>query len=75
VAPFTNPAVLGGDERFMELPRAYVMCLQDRAIKPALQRLMLERAGCDPVIEIDTDHLVWASRPDELAAALDRLAT
>jgi hypothetical protein len=35
---------------------------------------MLERAGCDPVIEIDTDHAVWASRPDELVAALDRLA-
>jgi hypothetical protein len=49
------------------------MCLQDRAIKPPLQRLMLERAGCDPVIEIDTDHCPWASRPDELAAALDRL--
>jgi hypothetical protein len=51
------------------------MCLQDRAVKPALQRLMLERAGCDPVIEIDTDHSVWASRPEELVAALNRLAT
>jgi len=28
---------------------------------------MLAAAGCDPVIEIDTDHAVWASRPDELA--------
>jgi pimeloyl-ACP methyl ester carboxylesterase len=77
VAPFTHPASLNGAgrERFAELPRAYVMCLQDRAIKPALQRRMLETAGCDPVIEIDTDHCVWASRPDELVAALDRLAT
>ena len=77
VVPFTNPAQLDGpgSERFAALPRAYVMCLQDRAIKPALQRLMLERAGCDPVLEIDTDHSVWASRPDELVAALDRLAT
>jgi len=76
VVPFANPAQLEGpdSERFAALPRAYVMCLQDRAIKPALQRLMLERAGCDPVIEIDTDHSVWASRPDELVAALDRLA-
>jgi pimeloyl-ACP methyl ester carboxylesterase len=76
VAPFTRPASLGGSgrERFAELPRAYVMCLEDRAIKPALQRLMLERAGCDPVVEIDTDHSVWASRPDELAAALARFA-
>jgi pimeloyl-ACP methyl ester carboxylesterase len=76
VAPFTHPASLDGPgrERFAELPRAYVMCLEDRAIKPALQRLMLERAGCDPVVEIDTDHSVWASRPDELAAALARFA-
>jgi pimeloyl-ACP methyl ester carboxylesterase len=76
VAPFTHPASLDGSgrERFAELPRAYVMCLQDRAIKPALQGLMLQRAGCDPVLEIDTDHAVWASRPDELAATLDRLA-
>lgn len=73
VAPFTHPVRLDGDE-FAALPRAYVTCLQDRAIKPALQRLMFERAGCDPVIEIDTDHCVWASRPDELVAALDRLA-
>jgi pimeloyl-ACP methyl ester carboxylesterase len=75
VAPFTHPVrIVDGDGAFAKLPRAYVMCLQDRAIRPALQRFMLERAGCDPVIEIDTDHSVWASRPDELVAALDRLA-
>jgi len=73
VAPLTHPVRIDGDAAFEQLPRAYVMCLQDRAIRPPLQRLMLERAGCDPVIEIDTDHMVWASRPDELAAALDRL--
>ena len=76
VAPFTHPVALGGPDAdaFAALPRAYVTCLQDRAIKPALQRRMLEAAGCDPVIEIDTDHSVWASRPDELAAALNRIA-
>ena len=74
VAPFTHPVRIDGGEAYDRLPRAYVMCLQDRAIKPALQRLMLERAGCDPVLEIDTDHCVWASRPDELVASLNRLA-
>ncbi|HJS96454.1 MAG TPA: alpha/beta fold hydrolase, partial [Solirubrobacteraceae bacterium] len=73
VAPFTHPVRLDGPE-FDKLGRAYVMCLQDRASRPELQRLILERAGCDPVIEIDTDHCVWASRPDELVGALDRLA-
>jgi pimeloyl-ACP methyl ester carboxylesterase len=76
VVPFTTPVALGGEgaDAFAALPRAYVVCLQDRAIKPALQRRMLETAGCEPVIEIDTDHSVWASRPDELAAALNRIA-
>ncbi|HTP21515.1 MAG TPA: alpha/beta fold hydrolase [Solirubrobacteraceae bacterium] len=76
VVPFTNPVALGGPsaDAFAALPRAYVMCLQDRAINPALQRRMLEAGGCDRVIEIDTDHSVWASRPDELAAALTQIA-
>jgi pimeloyl-ACP methyl ester carboxylesterase len=76
VAPFTQPVQLGGahSEAFSKLPRAYVTCLQDYAIRPALQRRMLEAAGCDPVIEIDTDHCPWASRPEELVAALNRLA-
>jgi pimeloyl-ACP methyl ester carboxylesterase len=76
VVPFTQPVALDGPgaDAFGALPRAYVVCLQDRAIKPALQRRMLEAAGCDPVIEIDTDHSVWASRPDELAAALNEIA-
>ena len=76
VAPFTHPVQLDGPEHdaFAALPRAYVMCLQDMAIRPSLQRLMIERAGCEPVIEIDTDHAVWASRPDELTAALNRIA-
>jgi pimeloyl-ACP methyl ester carboxylesterase len=79
VVPFTNPVALSGQnadasDAFAALPRAYVVCLQDRAIKPALQRRMLETAGCEPVIEIDTDHSVWASRPEELAAAVNQIA-
>jgi pimeloyl-ACP methyl ester carboxylesterase len=76
VAPFTHPVALGGPkaDAFGALPRAYVMCLQDRAVKPALQRRMLAAAGCDPVIEIDTDHAIWASRPDELATTVNEIA-
>lgn len=73
VLPFTEPVELGGDA-FAALPRAYVMCLQDRAIMPALQRRMLTAAGCDPVIELDTDHMPLISRTSELVAALDRIA-
>jgi pimeloyl-ACP methyl ester carboxylesterase len=77
VIPFTQPVVLGdgGVAEFEALPRAYVMCLQDRAIRPPLQRLFCERAGCDPVIEIDTDHSPWLSRTEELVGALDAVAS
>jgi pimeloyl-ACP methyl ester carboxylesterase len=76
VIPFTNPFTPpdGDTAAFEALPRAYVTCLQDRAIRPPVQKLMYTRAGCDPVIEIDTDHSPWLSRTDELVAALDRAA-
>jgi pimeloyl-ACP methyl ester carboxylesterase len=76
VLPFTTPVHLDGPgaAAFAALPRAYVTCTRDRAIPPAMQRRMFEAAGCDPVIEIDTDHAPWVSRTDELVAALDRLA-
>jgi pimeloyl-ACP methyl ester carboxylesterase len=75
VTPFTQPFEAGEDtERFDALPRAYVSCLQDRAIRPAIQRRMYTAAVCDPVIEIDTDHSPWLSATDELVAALDRIA-
>jgi hypothetical protein len=32
---------------------------------------MFAAAGCDPVIELDTDHSPWLSRTDELVAALN----
>jgi pimeloyl-ACP methyl ester carboxylesterase len=76
VAPFTQPFTLSDQpEAYAALPRAYVTCLQDRAIRPPLQRLMYTTADCNPVIELDTDHSPWLSRTGELVAALDRIAT
>jgi len=75
VAPFAQPFTAGDrPEAFAKLPRAYVSCLQDRAIPVAMQRRMYAAAGCDPVIEIDTDHSPWLSRTEELVAALERIA-
>jgi pimeloyl-ACP methyl ester carboxylesterase len=76
VVPFGQPVSLGDPPAaaFVALERAYITCLRDRAIPPAMQRRMFEQAGCDPVIEIDTDHSLWISRTDELVAAVDRLA-
>jgi pimeloyl-ACP methyl ester carboxylesterase len=76
VAPFAQPVSLGGAgvDAFTALPRAYVTSTRDRAIPPPMQRRMFEAAGCDPVIELHTDHSPWISRTDELVAALHRLA-
>jgi pimeloyl-ACP methyl ester carboxylesterase len=74
--PLTQPADLGDPpaEAFTSLPRSYIHCLRDRAIPPAMQRRMFTDHGIERVIEIDTDHSPWLSRPDELVAALTQLA-
>jgi pimeloyl-ACP methyl ester carboxylesterase len=76
VAPFTQPFRLDPDdaEAFAALPRASITCRRDRAIPPAMQRRMFTEAGCDPVIEIDTDHSAWISATAEVVGAIDRLA-
>jgi pimeloyl-ACP methyl ester carboxylesterase len=56
------------------LPRAYIRCLQDRAIGPKSQTAMLAATPCDPVIDMDTDHSPFYSAPDALTAHLLSLA-
>jgi pimeloyl-ACP methyl ester carboxylesterase len=76
VIPFTQPFELAPEraEAFRALPRAYISCLQDRAIRPAIQKAMYTAAGCDPVIELDTDHSPWLTRTAELVDALVTVA-
>jgi pimeloyl-ACP methyl ester carboxylesterase len=73
VAPFTEPVELHGFD-VASVPLTYVLCEQDQAIPPALQRRMLEAAGCTDVVELDTDHAPQLSRTAELAEILDRRA-
>lgn len=73
VAPFATP-VLIDDARAYALPRAYVICIRDRAIPVALQRRMVSETPCVEVIELDTDHSPWLSATDELVTALGQLA-
>jgi pimeloyl-ACP methyl ester carboxylesterase len=77
VAPFTQPVQIPEDTRadFERLPRGYVMTLQDQAIPPALQKRMLRAAGCEPMLELDTDHWPMLSRTSELVGILDLLAS
>lgn len=75
IAPFGQPVKVPEDRReaFEALPRAYILCSQDRAIAPAMQRRMIEERGCDEVIEIETDHVPWISRTEEFSQALNRI--
>ena len=74
VAPFGEPVAIP-EGAFDDIPRSYVLCKRDRAIPPPLQRLMLERADCSEVVELDTDHVPQLSATAELAEVVDRLAS
>jgi pimeloyl-ACP methyl ester carboxylesterase len=60
-------------ERAGRIPRAYIECLQDRAIPLSLQRAMVAAAPCVVVASMDCGHMPFYSQPRELAAVLDRL--
>ena len=66
VLPFVTPVRLARHD----VRRRYVLALRDRAIPPALQRRFVAERGVDRVVELDTDHSPFFSRPAELAAAL-----
>ena len=72
VVPFVTPVAIA-DPAANEIPRAYVICTQDQAIPPALQRRMVRENPCVAVREIDTDHSPWLSATDELVRILARL--
>ena len=55
--------------------RYYVLCKQDRAIPPPLQRRMISEHVFAGMVELDTDHTPQLSMTKELAEALHRFAT
>jgi len=69
----TDPVALT-PARFGRVPRAYLLCSQDRTILPDLQRAMIAASPCDPVLPLDTGHFPQLTAPDLLAATLGRLA-
>jgi pimeloyl-ACP methyl ester carboxylesterase len=72
MAAWLTPLALS-DGAFGQVPRIYVECLRDRAIPPALQRLMVAALPCR-VVSMDTDHSPFYSVPEQLAATLASIA-
>ena len=52
--------------RAMALPAAGIICTQDRAVHPSLQRMMCEARGM-PAYDMEAGHSPFLSRPDALA--------
>lgn len=54
--------------RFPKIEMDWVITLQDRAVRPSLQRQFINNlGGVDNIIEIDTCHDVMISEPEQLA--------
>ncbi|MBT3552136.1 MAG: alpha/beta fold hydrolase [Rhodospirillaceae bacterium] len=73
-AAVSSTPVRTSAENWGRLPRAYIICANDQSIKIETQKFMIERAGCDPVITMQTSHSPFLSAPDALAGHLDGLA-
>lgn len=58
---------------FGRVSKAAILCTEDRAISYPHQRWMAERAGCDPVLTLNSGHSPFVTAPDDLAARLLRL--
>ena len=70
---FATPvAVTEGN--FGRVPRAYIECVQDRAIGITAQRGMHERLPCETVVSMQTSHSPFFSAPEELAGHLVALS-
>jgi len=61
-------------ERFGSVAKTGIVCLQDQAITPALQREMYAAGQCEAVYELDSSHSPFFSMPDQLAALITELA-
>lgn len=72
-APMTTP-ISTTPERFGQVPRVYIECLQDYTIGPATQKRLYTALPCKKVISMDTSHNPYLSAPQTLAEHLLALA-
>jgi hypothetical protein len=66
--PLHDPGVMTGTPAWKSVPSTYIVCAKDNAISPVTQRFMAARAS--EVVEWDTDHSPFLTRPGELADLL-----
>ncbi len=71
IRPMETPVDL---HHTLTLPRSYIICNDDRAIPPELQRRMAAKLPPENVYEMETSHSPFFTAPDRLALILDRIA-
>jgi pimeloyl-ACP methyl ester carboxylesterase len=58
------------DDRFGQVPRAYIRLTEDRAVTPALQDRVLNETSVERVESISASHSAYFSKPDELTRTI-----
>ncbi len=72
-SPFTRggfTALRLSEGRYGRVPKVYIACMQDRAVTPRLQHMMLRDTRCERVFSMDTSHSPFFSQPDRLVDLL-----
>jgi pimeloyl-ACP methyl ester carboxylesterase len=60
---------------YWSIPRYYIKTMQDNAISPEIQQMMIDRIGVNAVYPIYTDHSPFFSRPYHLLAILNEISS
>ncbi len=58
------------ESRYGSVRKIYLLCTEDRAVTPALQRRMLKDSRCDEVIELKSGHSPFFSMPAEFSESI-----
>ena len=58
------------EARWGSVPRTYIKTLQDKSVGTELQEAMLAQIPGTPVVELDSDHSPFYSKPEELVEIL-----
>lgn len=72
IAPNLTPLAVTG-ERWGQVPRAYIECLDDRALPIAYQRHMQAMSPCEQVVTLDSDHSPFVCSVDALSNAITEI--
>lgn len=65
----TAPSAIGWQDKAYDGRRAYIRCLQDKALPIEIQDSFIARSGVEWVVKtLDCSHSPFLSMPDELTA-------